>query len=63
MNDDDIVSNMTVHLGRLQFKSQGGRRRYKHPTKPGRATVPGQTNAELDRKTEKSILTQSGLLD
>jgi len=29
-------------------KARGGHRQYKHPTKPGRVTIPGQMNADLD---------------
>jgi predicted RNA binding protein YcfA (HicA-like mRNA interferase family) len=47
--------------GWYRIKSRGGHRQYKHAMKSGRVTVPGQMNAELDRKTEKSILKQAGL--
>jgi predicted RNA binding protein YcfA (HicA-like mRNA interferase family) len=47
--------------GWYRIKAQGGHRQYKHPTKPGRVTVPGRMNAELDKKTQKSILKQAGL--
>jgi predicted RNA binding protein YcfA (HicA-like mRNA interferase family) len=47
--------------GWYRIKARGGHRQYKHPTKRGRVTVPGQMNAELDKKTEKSILKQAGL--
>ena len=47
--------------GWYRFKSKSGHRQYKHLIKPGRVTVPGQMNAELDKKTEKSILKQAGL--
>jgi predicted RNA binding protein YcfA (HicA-like mRNA interferase family) len=47
--------------GWYRIKARGGHRQYKHATKPGRVTVPGQMNADLDRKTERSILTQAGL--
>ncbi len=47
--------------GWYRIKAKGGHRQYKHPTKPGRVTVPGQMNADLDKKTAKSILTQAGL--
>jgi predicted RNA binding protein YcfA (HicA-like mRNA interferase family) len=43
------------------IQSKGGHRQYKHPLKSGRVTVPGQMNADLDKKTEKSILRQAGL--
>jgi len=49
--------------GWYQIKAKGGHRQYKHSVKPGRVTVPGKMNAELDKKTEKSILRQAGLDD
>jgi predicted RNA binding protein YcfA (HicA-like mRNA interferase family) len=47
--------------GWYRIKAKGGHRQYKHPIKRGRVTVPGQMNAELDPKTEQSILKQAGL--
>jgi predicted RNA binding protein YcfA (HicA-like mRNA interferase family) len=47
--------------GWYRIKAKGGHRQYKHPTKRGRVTVPGQMSAELDKKTEASILRQAGL--
>lgn len=47
--------------GWYRIKARGGHRQYKHPVKPGRVTIPGQTRADLDKKTEKSILTQAAL--
>ena len=47
--------------GWYRIKAKGGHRQYKHPVKRGRVTVPGQMNAELDKKTEKSVLHQAGL--
>jgi predicted RNA binding protein YcfA (HicA-like mRNA interferase family) len=47
--------------GWYRIKARGGHRQYKHSEKPGRVTVPGQMNAELDKKTERSILRQAGL--
>jgi predicted RNA binding protein YcfA (HicA-like mRNA interferase family) len=44
-----------------QIKAKGGHRQYKHPTKRGRVTIPGKMSADLDPKTEKSILKQAGL--
>jgi predicted RNA binding protein YcfA (HicA-like mRNA interferase family) len=49
--------------GWYRIKAKGGHRQYKHPVKRGRVTVPGQMKAELDKKTEKSILQQAGLGD
>ena len=47
--------------GWYRIKSRGGHRQYKHPVRHGRVTVPGQMNADLDKKTERSILMQAGL--
>jgi predicted RNA binding protein YcfA (HicA-like mRNA interferase family) len=47
--------------GWYRIKARSGHRQYKHSLKPGRVTVPGQMNADLDKKTQKSILKQAGL--
>jgi predicted RNA binding protein YcfA (HicA-like mRNA interferase family) len=47
--------------GWYRIKARGGHRQYKHPAKRGRVTVPGQMSADLDKKTEASILRQAGL--
>ncbi len=47
--------------GWYRIKAKGGHRQYKHAVKRGRVTVPSQMSAELDKKTEKSILRQAGL--
>jgi predicted RNA binding protein YcfA (HicA-like mRNA interferase family) len=47
--------------GWYRIKARGGHRQYKHPAKRGRVTIPGRKNANLDPRTEKSILKQAGL--
>lgn len=43
------------------YKSQSGsHRRYTHPVKKGKVTIPFHSK-ELDRRTEKSILVQAQL--
>jgi predicted RNA binding protein YcfA (HicA-like mRNA interferase family) len=44
-----------------QVASRGSHRQYRHPTTPGRVTVPGKPSDELHPKTQASILTQAGL--
>lgn len=56
------IINLIQADGWYRIKARGGHRQYKHATKRGRVTVPGKMNAELDPKTEKSILQQAGLL-
>jgi predicted RNA binding protein YcfA (HicA-like mRNA interferase family) len=41
---------------------RGSHRQYKHPTKPGRVTIPGKPSRELYAELERSILRQAGLL-
>ena len=41
--------------------TKGSHRQYKHPTKPGRVTVPGNLGDELRPGTLNSILKQAGL--
>jgi len=42
--------------GWYRIKSKGGHRQYKHPAKRGRVTVPGQMNADLDKKTKRRLI-------
>ena len=45
-----------------EFHSQrGSHRQYTHPVKKGRVTIPGKESADLDIRTERSILRQAGL--
>ncbi|MGE5154847.1 MAG: type II toxin-antitoxin system HicA family toxin [Bdellovibrio bacteriovorus] len=39
---------------------RGSHRPFKHPTKPGRVTVPGKPNDDLAPGTKSSIFTQAG---
>jgi predicted RNA binding protein YcfA (HicA-like mRNA interferase family) len=41
--------------------TRGSHRQFKHPTKPGRVTVPGKLNDDLAPGTLNSILKQAGL--
>jgi predicted RNA binding protein YcfA (HicA-like mRNA interferase family) len=40
---------------------RGSHRHYRHPTKPGTATVAGKPSETLRPMTEKSILRQAGI--
>jgi len=40
---------------------RGSHRQFRHPTKPGRVTVPGKPNDDLAPGTLNSILKQAGL--
>jgi predicted RNA binding protein YcfA (HicA-like mRNA interferase family) len=41
--------------------TKGSHRQFKHPTKPGRVTVPGKPSDDLAPGTLNSILKQAGL--
>ncbi len=62
MNVREIIKLIEAD-GWYRIKAKGGHRQYKHPVKRGRVTIPGRMNADLDKKTEKSILKQAGLVE
>lgn len=43
------------------INKRGSHRQFKHPTKPGRVTVPGNPADDMHPKTWKSVLRQAGL--
>ena len=43
------------------ISQKGSHRQYKHPTKPGKVTIPFHKPDSLNPKTAKSILKQAGL--
>jgi predicted RNA binding protein YcfA (HicA-like mRNA interferase family) len=49
--------------GWRQVAQRGSHRQYKHPTKPGRVTIPGKLSDDLPPGTYGSILKQAGLED
>ncbi len=42
-------------------RTRGSHRQYRHPTKPGRVTVPGALGKDLPSGTQRSILKQAKL--
>ncbi|MFI4991940.1 MAG: type II toxin-antitoxin system HicA family toxin [Solirubrobacterales bacterium] len=47
--------------GWRQVSQKGSHRQFKHPTKPGRVTVPGHRNSDLGPEMRANILRQAGL--
>jgi len=47
--------------GWVQVGQKGSHRQFKHPSKPGRVTVPGKPLDDLPEGTYRSILRQAGL--
>ena len=53
--------NLIEADGWFHVTTKGSHRQYKHPTKKGRVTVPGNLGDELRPGTLNSILKQAGL--
>ncbi|MFB3893430.1 MAG: type II toxin-antitoxin system HicA family toxin [Phycisphaerae bacterium] len=47
--------------GWYQVPAIGGHRQFKHPTKPGRVTIPGNLGRDVPIGTLNSVLKQAGL--
>ncbi|MGH3046832.1 MAG: type II toxin-antitoxin system HicA family toxin [Gaiellaceae bacterium] len=55
------VISLLEDAGWRLVATKGSHRQYKHPSKPGRVTVPGKGSDDLHPKTQASILRQAGL--
>jgi predicted RNA binding protein YcfA (HicA-like mRNA interferase family) len=56
----DVIRMLEAEGWRV-VATRGSHRQYKHPTKPGRVTMPGKPGHELPPGTLNSILKQAGL--
>ncbi|MDZ4791352.1 MAG: type II toxin-antitoxin system HicA family toxin [Hyphomicrobiales bacterium] len=56
----DIIKLLETD-GWFLVTTRGSHRQFKHPSKPGRATVSGKLSDDLPLGTLNSILNQSGL--
>jgi predicted RNA binding protein YcfA (HicA-like mRNA interferase family) len=54
------IEKIILKDGWYFVKQVGSHRHYKHPTKPGKVTIPIHTG-DLDKVTAKQILKQAGL--
>ena len=48
--------------GWVRVRQKGSHRQFHHPTKPGTVTIAGKPSLDLDKKSERSVLRQAGLL-
>jgi len=55
------VIRLLLEDGWFLVATRGSHRQYKHPTKPGRVTVPGKPSDDLAPGTLDSILKQARL--
>ena len=60
MKVKDIVK-MLEDDGWYLVRTKGSHRQYRHPTKPGKVTVPGKPSSDVRPGTLNSILHQAGL--
>jgi predicted RNA binding protein YcfA (HicA-like mRNA interferase family) len=58
----DVIRRLTDD-GWVKVGQKGSHRQFKHPTKPGKVTVPGNMSDDVKKGTLKSILRQAGLED
>ena len=58
----DVIRLLT-NDGWAQVSQKGSHRQFRHRTKPGKLTVPGELSDDLPLGTCKSILRQAGLED
>ena len=56
----DLVARIEAD-GRRYVGSTGGHRHFKHPSKKGKVTVPGQMAKDVPPGTANSVLKQAGL--
>ncbi|MDP1929952.1 MAG: type II toxin-antitoxin system HicA family toxin [Gammaproteobacteria bacterium] len=55
------VIKLLENDGWVLVTTKGSHRQFKHPTKPGRVTVPGKPADDIAPGTLNSVLKQSGL--
>lgn len=55
------VIRLLEEAGWTLVSQKGSHRQFKHPTKPGKVTVPGKPSDDVAVGTFKSILRQAGL--
>lgn len=55
------VERMVLKDGWFQVNQVGSHHQYKHPTKPGKVTIPEHKGKDINPTVVKSILKQVGL--
>lgn len=55
------IIRIVERAGWVLVRTRGSHRQYKHPTRLGLVTIPGNQNAELAVGTMRSILKQAGI--
>ena len=55
------VINLLKNDGWFAHKTRGSHRHFKHPSKPGKVTVPGKMSKDIHPRTLNYILKQASL--
>lgn len=55
------VERLITQGGWYQVSQVGSHHQYKHPTKPGKVTIPEHKGKDINPTVAKSILKQAGL--
>lgn len=55
------MERVLLEDGWVLCAQKGSHRHYKHPTKPGKVTIPFHKGKEIKPQTEKSIRKQAGI--
>ena len=55
------VEKLILQDGWYEIKQVGSHQQYKHPTKPGKVTIPEHKGKDINLQVVKSILKQAGL--
>ena len=55
------VERLVLQDGWYEVKQVGSHHQYKHPTKPGKVTIPEHKGKDIHPTVVKSILKQAGL--
>lgn len=55
------VERIILDDGWYFIKQVGSHRHYKHPTKPGKVTIPNHGGKDINPTTVKQIMNQAGL--
>jgi predicted RNA binding protein YcfA (HicA-like mRNA interferase family) len=60
MKTSEVIRLLEDEGWRL-WRTRGSHRQYKHPSRPGKVTVPGKPSSTIHPKTLASIFKQAGM--
>ncbi len=60
MKTSEVIRLLEDEGWRL-WRTRGSHRQYKHPSRPGKVTIPGKPSSTIHPKTLASIFKQAGM--